>query len=76
MFDVSADLTNTERAAQLGHDAMVDVMLNFLLFFLLTSAFTYPTFGVDLPGAAHSHIDPEPKQPHHRPADAGQTALC
>ena len=63
MLDVGADLTNTERALNLDMTPMIDVVFNLLIFFLLTLAFTRPIFEVDLPGAAHSGIEPEPKQP-------------
>jgi biopolymer transport protein ExbD len=42
---------------------MIDVVFNLLIFFLLTLAFTRPIIEVDLPGAAHSRLEPEPKQP-------------
>jgi biopolymer transport protein ExbD len=63
MLNVGAELTNTERALNLNMTPMIDVVFNLLIFFLLTLAFTRPIFEIDLPGAAHSHIDPEPKQP-------------
>jgi biopolymer transport protein ExbD len=63
MLDVGANLTDTERALNLDMTPMIDVVFNLLIFFLLTLAFTRPIFEVDLPGAAHSHIDTEPKQP-------------
>jgi biopolymer transport protein ExbD len=63
MLDVGAELTNTERALNLNMTPMIDVVFNLLIFFLLTLAFTRPIFEVDLPGAAHSRLEPEPKQP-------------
>jgi biopolymer transport protein ExbD len=63
MLDVGADLTDTERALNLDMTPMIDVVFNLLIFFLLTLAFTRPIFEVDLPGAAHSRIEPEPTQP-------------
>jgi biopolymer transport protein ExbD len=63
MLDVGAELTNTERALNLNMTPMIDVVFNLLIFFLLTLAFTRPIFEVDLPGAAHSRIDPEPTPP-------------
>jgi biopolymer transport protein ExbD len=63
MLDVGADLTDTERALNLDMTPMIDVVFNLLVFFLLTLAFTRPIFEVDLPGAAHGRIEPEPTQP-------------
>jgi biopolymer transport protein ExbD len=62
MLDVGADLTNTESALNLNMTPMIDVVFNLLIFFLLTLAFTRPIFEVDLPGAAHSRLEPEPKR--------------
>lgn len=62
MLDVGAELTNTQTALHLNMTPMIDVVFNLLIFFLLTLAFTRPTFEVDLPGAAHSRVEPEPKQ--------------
>jgi biopolymer transport protein ExbD len=42
---------------------MIDVVFNLLIFFLLTLAFTRPIFEVDLPGAAHSHLEKAPRHP-------------
>jgi biopolymer transport protein ExbD len=63
MLDVGADLTNTESSLSLNMTPMIDVVFNLLIFFLLTLAVTRPIFEVDLPGAAHSRIEAEPKQP-------------
>lgn len=63
MLDIDSDPTNTVTSLNLNMTPMIDVVFNLLIFFLLTLAFTRPIFEVDLPGAAHSHLEQEPKQP-------------
>ncbi|MFQ5881967.1 MAG: ExbD/TolR family protein [Candidatus Methylomirabilales bacterium] len=62
MLDVSPEPANAKATTSLNITPLVDVMLLLLIFFLLASTFIRPTFKVDLPGAAHSRLDPQRKQ--------------
>lgn len=62
MLDIGSDPPSTETVLDLNMTPMIDVVFNLLIFFLLTLAFTRPIFDVDLPGATHSHVEPEPKE--------------
>ena len=62
MLDVGSELANGDSSINLNITPLIDVVFLLLIFFLLASAFARPTFDVDLPGATHSRLEPEPKR--------------
>jgi biopolymer transport protein ExbD len=62
MLDVGSELANGDSAINLNITPLIDVVFLLLIFFLLASAFARPTFDVELPSAAHSRLESEPKR--------------